>query len=77
MLFKPNLIICGGSAYPRDWDYARFREIADKCGAYLMCDMAHISGLVATTEAASPFEVRTARPRPARCGGVTPARPPR
>lgn len=37
----------GGSAYPRDWDYKRFREIADKCGALLLCDMAHISGLVA------------------------------
>lgn len=41
-LFKPNMIICGGSAYPREWDYARFRAIADTCGAYLLCDMAHI-----------------------------------
>lgn len=55
-LFKPNMIICGGSAYPREWEYAKFREIADSCGALLMCDMAHISGLVATSEAASPFE---------------------
>lgn len=54
-LFKPQLIICGGSAYPREWDYARFRKIADTCGAYLLCDMAHISGLVATENAASPF----------------------
>lgn len=46
--FRPRLIICGGSAYPRDWDYARFKAIADKVGALLMCDMAHISGLVAT-----------------------------
>ncbi|GFQ04277.1 serine hydroxymethyltransferase 4 [Phtheirospermum japonicum] len=45
--FRPKLIICGGSAYPRDWDYKRFREVADKCGALLLCDMAHISGLVA------------------------------
>jgi len=45
--FRPRLIICGGSAYPRDWDYARFRSVADKCGALLLCDMAHISGLVA------------------------------
>jgi glycine hydroxymethyltransferase len=45
--FRPKLIICGGSAYPRDWDYARFRQVADKCGALLLCDMAHISGLVA------------------------------
>ena len=55
-LFKPNMIICGGSAYPREWDYQKFREIADSCGALLMMDMAHISGLVATGEAASPFE---------------------
>ncbi|CAN4107177.1 unnamed protein product [Withania somnifera] len=56
MDFRPKLIICGGSAYPRDWDYKRFREIADKCGALLLCDMAHISGLVAAQEAANPFE---------------------
>jgi len=55
-LFKPAMIICGGSAYPRDWDYARFRKIADSCGALLMMDMAHISGLVATKEHDSPFE---------------------
>ncbi|KAK8923467.1 Serine hydroxymethyltransferase 4 [Platanthera zijinensis] len=54
--FRPKLIICGGSAYPRDWDYARFRSIADKCGALLLCDMAHISGLVAAQEALNPFE---------------------
>ncbi|MBA0616234.1 hypothetical protein Godav_016299 [Gossypium davidsonii] len=54
--FRPKLIICGGSAYPRDWDYAKFRAVADKCGALLMCDMAHISGLVAAQEAANPFE---------------------
>ncbi|KAK8518562.1 hypothetical protein V6N12_017708 [Hibiscus sabdariffa] len=53
---RPKLIICGGSAYPRDWDYARFRAVADKCGALLLCDMAHISGLVAAQEAANPFE---------------------
>jgi glycine hydroxymethyltransferase len=47
MDFRPKLLICGGSAYPREWDYAKFREIADKCGALLLCDMAHISGLVA------------------------------
>jgi glycine hydroxymethyltransferase len=53
---KPKLIICGGSAYPRDFDYKKFREVADKCGAYLMCDMAHISGFIATGEMESPFE---------------------
>uniref|UniRef100_A0A6N2MVM0 glycine hydroxymethyltransferase n=1 Tax=Salix viminalis TaxID=40686 RepID=A0A6N2MVM0_SALVM len=42
----PKLIICGGSAYPRDWDYKRFRSVADKCGALLLCDMAHISALL-------------------------------
>ena len=46
-LFHPKLIICGGSAYPREWDYARLRQIADENGSMLMSDMAHISGLVA------------------------------
>ncbi|KAK3139699.1 hypothetical protein QOZ80_5AG0388230 [Eleusine coracana subsp. coracana] len=56
MDFRPKLIICGGSAYPRDWDYAKLRDIADKCGAMLLTDMAHISGLVAAQEASNPFE---------------------
>jgi len=55
-LFKPAMVICGGSAYPRDYDYAKFKEIADANGSLLMMDMAHISGLIATGEAASPFE---------------------
>jgi glycine hydroxymethyltransferase len=50
------MIIAGGSAYPRDWDYATYRKIADENGSLLMMDMAHISGLVATGEAANPFE---------------------
>ena len=54
-LFKPAMIICGGSAYPREYNYAKFKEIADANGALLMMDMAHISGLVATGEADSPF----------------------
>ncbi|KAF5834402.1 serine hydroxymethyltransferase-domain-containing protein [Dunaliella salina] len=54
--FRPKMLICGASAYPRDLDYKRFREIADKVGAYLMMDMAHISGLVAAGMLASPFE---------------------
>ncbi|XP_031393057.1 serine hydroxymethyltransferase 7 [Punica granatum] len=54
--FRPKILICGGSSYPREWDYARFRNIADKCGAVLMCDMAHTSGLVAAKECASPFD---------------------
>ena len=40
--FRPKIIISGGSAYPRDWDYKRLREIANKVGALLMTDMAHI-----------------------------------
>lgn len=55
-LFRPKLIIAGASAYPRDWDYARMRSIADEVGAYLLADMAHVSGLVAAREANSPFE---------------------
>ncbi|KAF9198935.1 Serine hydroxymethyltransferase, cytosolic [Haplosporangium sp. Z 27] len=55
-LFRPKVLICGASAYPREWDYARFRKIADQHGAYLMSDMAHISGLVAGKEAESPFK---------------------
>ncbi len=53
---KPKLIIAGGSAYPRFIDFARFREIADKVGAYLMVDMAHIAGLVAGGVHPSPIE---------------------
>eukprot|EP00924_Labyrinthula_sp_SR-Ha-C_P008978 maker-scaffold_2-snap-gene-8.35-mRNA-1 protein AED:0.05 eAED:0.05 QI:139/1/1/1/1/1/2/275/460 len=55
-LFKPKMIICGGSAYPRDWDYAKLREICDANGSLLMCDMAHTSGLIATGELKTPFE---------------------
>ena len=55
-LFKPKMLIAGASAYPRDWDYAEMRDIADSVGAYLMADMAHISGLVATNECNSPFK---------------------
>jgi glycine hydroxymethyltransferase len=54
-LFKPSMIICGGSAYAREWDLERFRKIADSCGALLLMDIAHISGLVATGEARNPF----------------------
>ena len=54
--YKPRMLICGSSAYPRDFDYARFRQIADMNDSYLLCDMAHISGLVATEEFKSPFE---------------------
>ncbi|KAG2427985.1 hypothetical protein HXX76_011971 [Chlamydomonas incerta] len=56
MEYRPKMIICGASAYPRDWDYARFREIADKVGALLMVDMAHISGLVASGTLTTPFK---------------------
>jgi glycine hydroxymethyltransferase len=53
---KPKLIICGASAYSRDWDYARIRQIADKAGALVMCDMAHPAGLIAKQLLNSPFE---------------------
>jgi glycine hydroxymethyltransferase len=42
------MIVCGASAYPADYDYAKFREIADSCGSYLMADIAHTSGLIAS-----------------------------
>jgi len=54
-MFLPKLLIAGGSAYPREWDYQRMRDIADSVGAMLMVDMAHVSGLVAGGVAASPF----------------------
>lgn len=52
---KPRLIIAGGSAYPRHWDFKRFRQIADAVGAIFMVDMAHFAGLVAAGEHPSPF----------------------
>ena len=52
---KPQLIICGASAYSREWDYVRFRNIADKVGAFLMCDMAHPAGLIAKGLLNSPL----------------------
>ncbi|MDE3248321.1 MAG: serine hydroxymethyltransferase [Bacteroidota bacterium] len=53
---KPKLIICGASAYSRDWDYARIRKVADEIGAFLMCDMAHPAGLIAKGLLNQPFE---------------------
>jgi glycine hydroxymethyltransferase len=55
-LFRPKLLICGASAYPREFEYDTMRKIADQHGAYLMCDMAHISGLIAGKQAQSPFD---------------------
>src|SRR5712672_2912487 len=52
---KPKLILAGGTAYSRYWDFKKFREIADSVGAYLMVDMAHIAGLVAGGVHPSPF----------------------
>lgn len=51
---KPNMIVAGASAYPREIDFAKFREIADEVGAYLMVDMAHIAGLIAAGLHQSP-----------------------
>ncbi|MFV0408327.1 MAG: serine hydroxymethyltransferase [Paracoccus sp. (in: a-proteobacteria)] len=52
---KPKLIVAGGTAYSRIWDWAAFRKIADEVGAYLMVDMAHIAGLVAGGQHPSPL----------------------
>ena len=56
LLFQPKCIIAGGSAYPRDWNYKIISEIAKEVGAFMLTDMAHISGLVATQNANNPFE---------------------
>merc|ERR1712232_1302626 len=56
LVFRPAMILCGASAYPRIIDFAKFKEIADEVGALLMADIAHISGLVATKQHPSPFE---------------------
>jgi glycine hydroxymethyltransferase len=53
---KPKLIICGASAYSREWDYKLIRQIADKIGAFVMCDMAHPAGLIAKKLLNSPFD---------------------
>ena len=53
---RPKILIAGTSAYSRLIDYSRMRQIADKCGAYLLADMAHISGLVGGGVIPSPFE---------------------
>ncbi|XP_013068332.2 serine hydroxymethyltransferase-like [Biomphalaria glabrata] len=55
-MFLPKVIIAGISCYSRDLDYKRFRQIADEVGAYLLADMAHVSGLVAAGVAPNPFE---------------------
>merc|ERR1711933_602341 len=56
LLFRPAMILCGASAYPRVIDFKKFRDIADEVCALLMADIAHISGLVATQQHPSPFE---------------------
>ena len=53
---KPKLIICGASAYSRDIDYARIRQVADEVGAFVLCDMAHPAGLIAKGLLSSPFD---------------------
>lgn len=53
---KPKLIICGASAYSRDWDFARIRKVADEVGAFVMADIAHPAGLIAKGLLSSPFE---------------------
>lgn len=56
LMYRPKVIVAGTSAYCREMDYKRFREICDKVGCYMMVDMAHISGLVAAKVMDSPFE---------------------
>merc|ERR1712176_136070 len=56
LVFRPAMILCGASAYPRIIDFAKFKAIADEVGALLMADIAHISGLVATGLHPAPFE---------------------
>ena len=56
LMYRPKVLVAGTSAYCRLIDYKRMREIADLCGAYLMVDMAHISGLIAAAVIPSPFE---------------------
>jgi glycine hydroxymethyltransferase len=53
---KPKMIICGASAYSRDWDYARIRKVADEVGAFFMADIAHPAGLIAKGLLADPFK---------------------
>ncbi|MEZ5015569.1 MAG: serine hydroxymethyltransferase [Flavipsychrobacter sp.] len=53
---KPKMIICGASAYSRDWDYARIRAVADKIGAFVLADISHPAGLIAKGHLRSPFD---------------------
>ncbi len=61
---KPKLIVAGASAYPRFWDFVRLRQIADKVGARLMMDMAHVAGLVAARLHPTPCPTAMSSPRP-------------
>ncbi len=53
---KPKVIVCGASAYSRDWDYARIRAVADEVGAFVFADIAHPAGMIATGLLKSPFD---------------------
>jgi glycine hydroxymethyltransferase len=54
--FRPKIVIAGASAYPKNWDYKKMREVADVNDSILLADMAHTAGLVAAGVAANPFE---------------------
>ena len=54
--YKPKLIVCGASAYSRDWDYERIRKVADEVGAFVLADISHPAGLIATGLLSSPFD---------------------
>lgn len=53
---KPKMIICGASAYSRDWDYARIRKVADEVGALILADISHPAGLIATKQLSDPLD---------------------
>ena len=53
---KPKLIICGASSYSREWNYKQIREVADKCGAFVLADIAHPAGLISRGLLNDPLE---------------------
>ncbi len=62
--FQPKVIMCGASSYPRDWDYATLRSIADEVGAFLVADIAHPAGLIAARLLNNPCRIAMWSPAP-------------
>lgn len=54
--YRPKIVLCGYTSYPRDYDYTDFKKVADEVGAYTMADVAHIGGLIAANEMRNPFD---------------------